>query len=85
MLLSSSRGEKFKGTLQLDLSYATIPILGQFRKLYREKKMKYMITSKDKPINHLINSVHTNLESFVLYIDSGLNDVDIQLVEVHDV
>lgn len=47
--------------------------------------MNYMITSKEKPINHPINVVHTNLESFVFYTNSGLNDVDIQLVEVDDV
>jgi len=85
MLLSRSWGAKLKGTLQLDFSYATIPIFGQLRKLYREKKMKYMITSKEKPVNHPINVVHTDLESFVLYSDSILNDVDIQIVEVYDV
>lgn len=45
MILSRLWGEKLTGTLQLDFSYATIPVFGQFRKLYREKKMKYMITS----------------------------------------
>ena len=49
------------------------------RKLYREKKMKYVITSKEKPINHPVNYVHTDLESFVLFADS-LNDIDSQLV-----
>ena len=34
MLLSRSWGEKLKGTLQLDFSYATIPVFGQMRKLY---------------------------------------------------
>ena len=47
--------------------------------------MKYVITSKEKPINHPINVVHTYLESFVLYTNTRLNDVDIQLVEVDDV
>ena len=84
MLLSRSRGAKLKGTLQLDFSYATIPMFGQMRKLYREQKMKYMITSKEKPVNHPINYVHTNLESFVLYSDS-FNDVNSQLVEVEDI
>jgi len=46
MLLSRSWGDKFKVTLQIDFSYATILVFGQLRKLYREKKMKYMITSK---------------------------------------
>lgn len=41
-----------------------------------------MITSKDKPNNNLINVVHTDLESFILYSDSGLNDVDSQLMEI---
>jgi len=85
MLLSRSWGAKLKGTLQLDFSYTTIPMFGQLRKLYREKKMKYMITSKEKPLNHPINYVHTDLEYFVLYSDSGFNDVNSQLVEVKDI
>jgi len=44
-----------------------------------------MITSKEKPVNHPINVVHIDLESFVLYSDSGLNNVDIQLIEVDNV
>lgn len=76
MLLSRLWGAELKGTLQLDFSYATIPVFGQLRKLYREKKMKYMITSNEKPLNHPINVVHIDLESFVLYSDSSLNDVD---------
>ena len=65
MLLSRSWGAKLKGILQLDFSYATFPVFGQLRKLYREKKMKYMITSKENHVNHQINSIHTNLDSFV--------------------
>lgn len=47
--------------------------------------MKYMIINKEKPLNHPINALHTDLESFALYLDSGLNDFDSQLVEVEDV
>jgi len=75
MLLSRSWGAKLQGTIQLDFSYATIPVFGQMRKLYQEQKLKYMITSKEKPINHPISYVHIDLESFVLYSDS-LNDID---------
>ena len=46
--------------------------------------MKYMITSKEKPINHPSNYVHIDLESFVLYYDS-FNDIDSQLVEADDI
>lgn len=85
MLLSRSWGAKLKGTLQLDFSYDIIPMFGQLRKLYREKKMKYIITSKEKPLNHPINFVHTYLKYFVLYSDNGFNDVNGQLVEVKDI
>ena len=39
MLLSRSWGLKLKGTLQMDMSYATIPLFGGHRRLYREKKV----------------------------------------------
>jgi len=61
-----------------------ILVFGKMRKLYWEQKLKYMITSKEKPINHPINYVHTNLESFFWYSDS-LNDIDSQLVEADDI
>ena len=48
-------------------------------------KTKYMITRKEKPNNHPINVVHRNLESFILFNDSILNDVDTELVEVADI
>ena len=35
MLLSRSWAAKLKGTLQMDMSYATIPIFGEQRRLYR--------------------------------------------------
>ena len=45
MLLSRSWGAKLRGTLKLDMSYATIPVFGQHRRLYRETLMKYMVSS----------------------------------------
>ena len=36
MLLSRSWVAKLKGTLQMDMSYATIPVFGEQRRLYRE-------------------------------------------------
>ena len=45
MLLSRSWGAKLQGTLQLDVTYATIPLFGQHRRLYMETMMKYMISS----------------------------------------
>ena len=51
MLLSRSWGAKLQGTMQMDMTYATIPIFNQNRRLYRESHMHYMVTSQDKPKN----------------------------------
>ena len=59
MLFSRSWSAKLKGTMQMDFSYATIPIFGVQRRLYRENKLKYMISSKESPENHPIYVVDT--------------------------
>jgi hypothetical protein len=46
MLLSISWGAKLKGTLYLDMSYATILVFGQQRRLYRETLIKYMVSNQ---------------------------------------
>jgi hypothetical protein len=71
MLLSRSWGVKLKGTLQLDMSYATIPVLGQQRRLYRETLMKYMVSSQAKPHNYPLYSTHSHIDSFILYNDDN--------------
>lgn len=67
MLLSRSWGAKLQGSLQLDMSYATIFVFGQQRKLYRETVMKYMVSSAEKPQNFPIYSMHSYMDSFILY------------------
>jgi hypothetical protein len=79
MLLSRSWGAKMKGTLQLDMSYATIPVFGQQRRLYRETLMKYMVNSQEKPHNYPLYSAHSDLDSFILYNDGDLEEQIAQL------
>lgn len=67
MLLSRSRGEKLEGSLQLDMSYDTISVFCQQRKLYRETLMKYIVSSVEKLHNFPIYSMHSDMESFILY------------------
>jgi hypothetical protein len=74
MLLSRSWGAKLKGTLQLDMSYATIPVFGQQRRLYRETLMKYMVSSQEKPHNYPLYSAHSDLDSFILYNDGDTEE-----------
>jgi hypothetical protein len=42
MLLSRSWDTNLKGNFQMDMPYATIPVFGQERRLYREVLLKYM-------------------------------------------
>ena len=44
MLLSRSWGAKLQRSLQLDMSYATILVFGQPKRLYKETLMKYVVS-----------------------------------------
>ena len=67
MLLSRSWGAKLGGSIQLDMSYATISVFGQPKRLYRETLMKYLVSSHEKPENFPVYSVHSDMDSFILY------------------
>ena len=71
MLLSRSWGAKLQGSLQLDLSYATISVFGQPKRLYRETLMKYVVSSEEKPQNFPIYSIHSDMDSFILFNDDN--------------
>ena len=62
MLLSHSWGEKLQGSLQLDMSYATISVFGQPKKLYRETLMKYMVSSTKQPYNFPTYFIHSDMD-----------------------
>ena len=50
MLLSISWAKKVGGTLQMDLTYATIPVFGgENRRLYRELQFAYIVTGDKNP------------------------------------
>src|ERR1700722_16220206 len=70
MLLSRSWGAKLQGALQLDLSYATISVFGQPKRLYRETLMKYVVSSEEKPQNFSIYLIHSDMDSFILFNDN---------------
>ena len=72
MLLSRSWVAKLQGTMHMDGAYATIPIFGQLRRLYREAQMKFLVSSLERPENSPLYSVHTDLDSFILCNDDSL-------------
>jgi hypothetical protein len=54
----------------MDMSYATIPIFGQERILYREVLLKFMVSSKRKQDNHPIYFIDIEVGSTIFYNDS---------------
>ena len=74
MMLSRSWGAKIHGTMQMDMTYATIPIFNQTRRLYRESHMQYMVSSQERPKNSPLYSVHTDLGSFILFNHETFNE-----------
>ena len=74
MLLSRSWAAKIQGNLKMDMSFATIPVFNQTRRLYRETHMKYMVSNRDRPNNTPIYSIHSNLDYFILYNEIDINE-----------
>ena len=58
----------------MDMTYVTIPVFNQTRRLYRESHMQYMVTSQERPQNSPIYSVNTGLESFILFNDETFSE-----------
>jgi hypothetical protein len=69
MLLSRSWIKKLGGTLQMDLTYATIPVFGgEHRILYREAQLAYIVSDEADPTNHPIFALDTDLGSSLLHL-----------------
>jgi ribonuclease HI len=69
MLLSRSWIKKLGGTLQMDLTYATILVFGgEHRRLYREFQLAYIVSDKADPTNHPMFALDTDLGSSLLQI-----------------
>ena len=69
MLLSRSWVAKLKVALQMDMSYATIPVFGVQRRIFREQKLAYMVTNAERPHNHPIYSMDMDTESTISFTE----------------
>jgi ribonuclease HI len=69
MLLSRYWIKRIGGTLQMDLTYATIPMFGgEHRRLYKESQLAYNISDEANPTNHPIFALDTDLGSSLLQL-----------------
>ena len=72
MLLSRGWIKRLGGTLQNDLSYATVPVFGgESRRLYREAQLAYIISDERNPTNHPIYVVDTNFGACIIHIEES--------------
>jgi hypothetical protein len=72
MLLSRGWIKRLGGTLQNDLSYATVPVFGgESRRLYREAQLAYIISDEKNPTNHPIYAVDTDFGACILQIEES--------------
>ena len=75
ILLSRSWDKKAGGTLQMDLTYATIPVFGgDNRRLFRELQFAYIVADVRNPTNHSLYVVEKDLGTCMLHFSDD-NDV----------
>jgi hypothetical protein len=78
MLLSRSRAKKVGGTLQMDVSYATIPVFGgEQQRLYREVRMDYLVSDHENPTNHPIYVVDDDIGSSIFHMSDKMAEVSV--------
>ena len=72
MLLSRGWIKRLGGTLQKDLSYATVLVFGgESRRLYREIQLACIINDENNPSNHPIYAMDTDFGACVLQIEES--------------
>ena len=67
----------------MDISYATILVFGEKRRLYRENKLAYMIISRDNLENHPIYVVDIDLGSSIFYNDLYFEGTDKEEIQIY--
>jgi hypothetical protein len=74
LLLSRLWGSKIGGSLQLDMTYATIPMFGgQFTRLYRETRLAYIVSDPQNPNNYPVYISDQDLGNCILSFYDGIN------------
>ena len=77
VLLSRSWTSTLKGSLKMDMSYATIPMARENKRLYREKISPYVFSGQEKLDNHAIYVVDNDMGSSIFFYDVSPCDLEI--------
>ena len=72
MLLSRGWIKRLGGTLQNDVSYATVLVFGgESRRLYKEAQLAYIIGDDKNPFSHTLYAVDTDFGACILQIEES--------------
>jgi len=75
ILLSISWGANLGGSVQLDMTYATILTFGgQFTRLYKETRLAYTVSDPQNPNNYPFYVVDQDLGNCILSIDDDFQE-----------
>ena len=61
----------------MDMSYATIPMVGGNKRLYSEKKSSYVVRNQEKTYNHAVYAIDTELRYSIFFNDGFPCDPEI--------
>jgi ribonuclease HI len=74
LLLSRSWGFKLGGSLQLDMTYATILVFGgQLTRLYKETRLAYTVRNPQNPNNFPVYIADQDIGNCILSFDDGID------------
>jgi hypothetical protein len=81
MLFSRSWSKKLGGTLQMDLSYATIHVFGgEHQKMYMEVRLDYLVSDHENPNNNPIYVVEDELGSSIFHIGGQIAETTVKKI-----
>ena len=69
ILLSRSWTSKLNDRFQMDMTYATILVRNESKRLYSEKRLPYVVRSQDQPNIHHVYVIDIDLGSSILFND----------------
>ena len=73
ILLSRYWESKLKGSLQMYISYSTILVFGVQRRIFREQRLAYMVTSAEMTNNHPIYALDTEMGSSIFFTKGDID------------
>jgi hypothetical protein len=76
MIFSRTWAKKVGGSLQMDLTYATIHVFGgEHGRLYRDVRLAYIVSDHQNPRNHPIYDFEDDMGSSVFYLNDDEHEI----------